>query len=152
MSTAPPPTGRETASPAAGSAHAQVSPREPWGWNRRQRRGLGILLGLLLICLTIQWVRRPYRLDDHAVVIDGEPVTLPERSDPNTASAEELARIPHLGDALAARIVQYRDARTSTAADGVVFRRPADLDPIPGLGPKLIDQLSPYLRFPEDAP
>ena len=125
---------------------------EPWGWTRRQRLGLGILGTLLLVGLGIQWWRRPARLDDGAVVVHGEPVILPQRVDPNTATERELARIPHISDVLAQRIVQYREARKGSAADGVVFRQAGDLDAVPGIGPKLAGQMAPFLRFPEEVP
>jgi hypothetical protein len=117
-----------------------------------QRIGLGVLLCILLVFLLFQLARRPARLDDPNVLSGGAPVILPQRLDPNTASATELARIPHIGDALAARIIAYRDARVDTAPDRIVFRQPDDLDNVPGIGRKLITQLSPFLTFPDDQP
>jgi hypothetical protein len=121
---------------------------EPWGWTRRQRLGLGILGTLLMVFLGVQWWRRPARLDDGAVVVHGEPVVLPQRVDPNVATAVELARIPHISDVLAARIIEYREARKGTSADGVVFRQAGDLDGVPGIGPKLTGQMAAFLKFP----
>jgi hypothetical protein len=134
----------------AGAADRSTPVPEPWGWTRRQRIGLGVLLTLLLVCLIAEFVRNSARLDDPAMLVDGQPITLPQRMDPNTASAAEMARIPHIGDTLAQKIVQYREARKSTAADGIVFHHPADLDPIPGIGKKLIEQVGPFLQFPDD--
>jgi hypothetical protein len=125
---------------------------EPWGWNRHQRIGLGILVFLLLAFLAVQYLRRPFRLDDPAVIVDGRTITLPRRIDPNTATIPDLSRIPHIGETLAGKIIQYRDARKAAAADGIVFHRPADLHAVPGIGTKLIDQLRPFLMFPDDAP
>ncbi len=119
---------------------------EPWGWTRRQRVGLGILLGLLVVFLGVQYVRRPARLE--AVVTRGE-AALPQRVDPNVASVAELARVPHVGDALAGKIVAYREARKGNTVDGVVFRQAGDLDAVPGIGGKLVEQLGPFMRFPE---
>jgi DNA uptake protein ComE-like DNA-binding protein len=125
---------------------------EPWGWTRRQRVGVGVLAALLLVVLGIQWWRRPARLDEGAVVVHGEQVVLPQRVDPNTASVGELSRIPHLGDALAQRIIEYREARKGNTADGIVFRQAEDLDAVPGIGPKLVEQMGPFLEFPEGVP
>ncbi len=128
-----------------------LPPREPWGWTRKQRIGLGVLCTALLVILTITYVRRPARLDDHAVLVHNEVVLLPQRVNPNTATLQELSRIPHLGEALAARIITYRDARKATAKDGIVFRQAADLDNVPEIGKKLIAQFEPFLEFPEPA-
>ena len=139
---APPKNGQEQ----GGSGH------ESWGWMRRQRIGLGILLTILLALLILQYSRHPARIDDPAVLIEGQSVVLPQRIDPNTATVQEFARIPHLGDTLAQKIVQYREVRRAIATEGIVFHQPADLDPIPGIGKKLIEQLSPFLQFPEEPP
>ena len=125
---------------------------EPWGWTRRQRIGLGILVTLLLVFLAIHWAQRPARLDDGAVLIRGEPVLLPQRMDPNTATQAELARIPHIGDAMAKRIIQYRESRKPNSADGIVFRQAGDLDGVPGIGPKLVGQIAPFFQFPDETP
>jgi len=122
--------------------------RESWGWTRKQRAGLGILLFILLALLTVQFLRRPARLDDPKVIVDGRAVTLPVRMDPNTATLEELARIPHLGETLAGKIVAYRSARAATAADGIVFHQLGDLDAVPGIGKKVLEQIEPFLAFP----
>ena len=75
---------------------------------------------------------------------------MPRRVDPNTATAAELTRIPHLAEALAARIIDYREKRKGLADGGIVFREPADLTRVPGLGKATVEQLRPYLEFPED--
>jgi hypothetical protein len=133
------------------SEQTQPNSPEPWGWTRRQRLGLGILLTLLVVVLTVLWVRRPARLGEPVTVIHGVPTYLPQLIDPNTATQGELARIPHIGDVLAQRIIQYREARKGQTADGIVFRQVGDLDAVPGIGPKLVEQLTPYFCFPEGA-
>jgi Helix-hairpin-helix motif len=128
---------------------APPTPPDEWGWTRPQRIGLATLLFLLLALLTIQYLRRPARLTD-PIIIHGNPITLPTRIDPNTATAAELTRIPHLGEKLAAKIIDYREARKPLTPDAIVFHTPEDLTHIPGLGPKTLDQLRPYLQFPDD--
>lgn len=144
-SPAAPEKDRQTAvAPGAGEP-------EPWGWTRTQRIGLGTLLFLLLCILVVQWIRRPEALDDHLVVLQGRRVTLPTRMDVNTATAEELARIPHLGEKLAANIVAYREARKGLTPDGLVFHQPEDLEKVPRVGKSLVQAIAGYLHFPDAA-
>jgi competence ComEA-like helix-hairpin-helix protein len=62
------------------------------------------------------------------------------RIDPNTASVDDLQLLPGIGPALAGRIVEHRQSRGA-------YRRPADLAEVPGLGPKTIDRMMPFLVF-----
>lgn len=63
---------------------------------------------------------------------------------PNTAPWLELMVLPDIGETTARKIVEYRDAH---AARMPVFNRPADLEPVSGIGPKTIERIGPYLRF-----
>lgn len=68
------------------------------------------------------------------------PLAPGERIDPNTASADELDRLPKVGPALAQRIVDWR------ASHGA-FRTLADLDSVPGVGPALLRDAGPHLAL-----
>ena len=57
----------------------------------------------------------------------------------NTAPAVELAQVPGLGPATAARIIEHREAR------GPFSSIEALLD-VPGIGPATLEQMRPYLR------
>jgi competence protein ComEA len=58
----------------------------------------------------------------------------------NTATAEDLARLPQIGPSLAQRIVEYRTAHGP-------FRALQDLDAVPGLGPKTLQAIAPFVSF-----
>jgi len=58
--------------------------------------------------------------------------------DLNRASPEELERLPGIGPSLAARIAAHRQAHGP-------FASVADLDAVPGLGPKTIEQFRDYV-------
>ena len=58
----------------------------------------------------------------------------------NSASAEELAALPGIGPALAARIVEYRTAHGA-------FATMDDLGAVPGIGAAMQTKLTPLLRF-----
>jgi competence protein ComEA len=62
----------------------------------------------------------------------------PMRMDPNTASAAMLERLPGIGPALAARIVEHRELHGP-------FRRPRDITAVRGIGPATYERLAPYL-------
>jgi len=66
--------------------------------------------------------------------------------DPNTAPWWELTALPDIGEGTARKIVEYREAHADRPP---VFRGPDDLEPVPGIGPKTIRRISPYLRFSE---
>lgn len=68
------------------------------------------------------------------------PLAPGERIDPNTASADELDRLPKVGPALARRIVEWRGSRGA-------FRTLADLDSVPGVGPALLRDAGPHLAL-----
>jgi competence ComEA-like helix-hairpin-helix protein len=63
-----------------------------------------------------------------------------ERIDADAATADELARLPRIGLALAKVIVADRDARGA-------FGGLAGLDRASGVGPRLLQSLAPHLSF-----
>jgi competence protein ComEA len=60
--------------------------------------------------------------------------------DLDRADVTEITRLPRVGRALAQRIVAWRDAN---GAFGGVER----LDSVPGVGPKLLEAVRPYVMF-----
>lgn len=68
------------------------------------------------------------------------PVGAAERIDLNTASAEEIARLPRIGMSLAKRIVAARVAHGP-------FRGLSALDRVPGVGPSLLAALGDRVVF-----
>jgi DNA uptake protein ComE-like DNA-binding protein len=66
------------------------------------------------------------------------------RVNPNTAPWWELMVLPDVGESTARRIVEYREAHADQTP---VFRRAADLEPVPDIGPKTLARIAPYLRF-----
>jgi len=66
-------------------------------------------------------------------------VLKPEPLNVNTATAEELERLPRIGPVLARRIIEYREAHGP-------FRRIEELEAVPGIGPKTLEELAPLIR------
>lgn len=68
------------------------------------------------------------------------PLAPGERIDLDRADASELARLPRIGPALAARIVADRNERGP-------FRTLEGLDRVTGVGPKLLEAIRPHASF-----
>ncbi len=63
-----------------------------------------------------------------------------ETLDVNTASAEELVRLPGVGPSLAQRIVDYRQQNGP-------FQSVDDLQNVPGVGPSKFDRMAPFIKL-----
>ena len=80
-----------------------------------------------------------------AVAAGAAPASAGARVDVNSASAEELIRLPGIGPALARAIIEYRSQEP--------FRTPEDLRKVKGIGDKLYDRLKDQITVgPEGAP
>jgi len=114
-----------------------------------------LLLAGVFIWVGVERYRRPVWSEPIEAASAGRPL-VETRIDPNTATWAELARLPDVGETLARRIVAYREAQRGRSGPqsppSVVFRSLADLDPIPGLGPKRLERIEPLLRFPAENP
>jgi hypothetical protein len=62
----------------------------------------------------------------------------------NTCSRDSLTLLPRVGPVLAGRIAEARLA-------GLVFRTPADLERVKGIGPALSARLAPLVLFAADS-
>jgi competence protein ComEA len=123
-----------------------------------ESRALGFVALLLALALGAHLVQRPPALAPEVAPVDlealtqsadsaleaaarrGRPFAPGERIDPNTASAEELDRLPGIGPALAERIIAERER-------GGPFRTVEELQRVPGIGPATRARFSPYLRI-----
>ncbi len=122
-----------------------------------ESRALGFVALLLALALAAHLSQRPAALAPDAESLDLgalvqtadsaleaaarriKPLAPGERIDPNTASAEELDRLPGIGPALADRIVAERER-------GGPFRSVEELQRVPGIGPATRARIAPYLR------
>jgi competence protein ComEA len=89
-----------------------------------------------LLLAAFAWLATADRLVDH----DAPPPVKPAfTTNVNPASAVELAQVPGLGPATAARLVEHRDTH------GPFATLEALLD-VPGIGPATLEQMRPWLR------
>jgi competence protein ComEA len=73
------------------------------------------------------------------------PLRAGETIDPNLAPAEQLARLPRVGPALAGRIVAHREANGP-------FRTLQDLRAVSGIGPALLEAIGPFIDLSSAPP
>jgi DNA uptake protein ComE-like DNA-binding protein len=85
--------------------------------------------------------RRAQREEDAEVALAvRKAVSVPMSVDPNAASHDELTSLPGVGPSLADRIIAGRA--------GGRYTKPSDLDRVTGIGPKAVERLAPFLKFP----
>jgi len=75
-----------------------------------------------------------------SALASARPLAPGETIDPDQAGLQELLRLPRVGPALARTILADRAAKGP-------FRSLDGLDRVPGIGPKLLESLGPFLRF-----
>jgi DNA uptake protein ComE-like DNA-binding protein len=112
-----------------------------------QRRGLCLLLGILILILAIRLMLNRTTVPDPQPSQGPNSRELADRIDPNTASEAELAAIPMLGEKRAEAIVEYRRQFNSRHPERRAFTVLSDLEQIPGIGPATAETMEPYLVF-----
>ena len=125
-----------------------MRPPVSWDLSWRRRDVLGLLVlasagaGVLATRANYRPVAEPPAVDAARVAGVHEV-----RIDPNTASAASLRRLPGIGRKRAYALVAWRQSPQASQPSraGQVFRSAADLDRVPGLGPKLSAQLAQQL-------
>src|SRR5262249_13939613 len=121
------------------------------GLTPAERRGARVLAIVLAIgTLTDLWrARHPDPAPAPGLEPAARPAALPAAAAParaaardlDSASAADLDRLPGIGPVLAARIVEHRRVHGR-------FRHLDELLSVPGIGPRLLERLRPYLREP----
>jgi competence protein ComEA len=109
--------------------------------------GAGLLVSGVLLYVTrdgpaIPSTNQPIVLENVLVI---QPTFYDTRTiDPNTASVEDLIRLPGIGEVLAGRIVSYRDEHGP-------FTSVDDLLAVSGIGPKLLEGIREHVTVgPEE--
>lgn len=137
--------------------------------NRDEARAAAFIAALLLVSGAVRWLDRPEPITIDAPGVDvaaleaesrrsaagarqptrppvrapgptrTEPAREPDRLDLNRATALELERLPRVGPVLAGRIVTLRDSLGG-------FRDVAQLEQVRGIGPVMLERLTPLVR------
>ncbi len=95
---------------------------------------------LWLACLTIVVVSRQFWSVPRDELQESPAITAKFVVDLNAAQSNELKALPEVGEALASRIVNFRESHGP-------FTTLDDLTQVPGVGPRTLEQLRPMLSI-----
>lgn len=124
---------------AASSQQETPTPTDAWSRSvgrAAQRVSLAIAFSLVAMWGLCYGLRGPGSL------------RVAERIDPNRACAASLMRLPGIGPSRAAAICARR---AQLHAAGAAFRRASDLEAVPGIGPKTVEAIRPWIELPSIA-
>jgi DNA uptake protein ComE-like DNA-binding protein len=117
-------------------------------WTSSQRRGLAVVLAVVIAVLGIRWAFNRQIVDQPMPPQGPLADQLEDRLDPNTATAAQFGAIPDLGEKRAEAIVEYRDKWMAEHPGQKLFQRSEDLLRIKGIGVATEEMMEQYLRFP----
>lgn len=118
--------------------HPDPLPRAPWGLNPKDQWCLACALVACLMMVTyrLAWTLGPA---PYLIRVEDLPYQSTDfRISINQTDWPPLDLLPGLSERLARQIVAYREAHGP-------FRSPQDLLEVPGIGPRLVDRLTPHL-------
>lgn len=136
----------------------QATGQDGMNLSRDETRALGFVVMLLTVSAGVRLIDRPKPVSLDAAGVDiaaleaasraaegsnakPPPLAPGERIDPNTATLDQLMRLPRMRRATAQAIVAGRTDRP--------FRTIADLDRLPGVGPAALESWRPHLTLRE---
>jgi competence protein ComEA len=96
------------------------------------------LVALSLVGMGVYWVVQGGPRGELIEIDRAEPLTARYLVDVNKADWPEFAELPDIGETLARRIVDSREA-------GGAFRDHDDLRRVRGIGPRTLEKLKPFL-------
>ena len=112
--------------------------RRPWELTPQDQKVVAVLIALALLAIGVYWVANGGHRGRLVHIDHARPLTYEYRIDVNSADWPEFAVLPGIGETLARRIVESRQAIGP-------FRSPADLQRVKGIGPKLLERMKPHL-------
>ncbi len=125
----------------AGSGRAkQPGKEERWRplLRRADQAAVASLVGFALVGMGVYWFAQGGHRGELIEIDRADPLTAQYLVDINQAQWPELAALPQIGETLARRIVESREAAGP-------FGDHEELMRVNGIGPRTLDRLKPYL-------
>jgi len=116
-------------------------------WNKSQRAVLAAFILLTCIFLAIRHRQRPQFIPDPPSSAGPRASELVTTLNPNTASLEQLAILPNLGEDRAKKIISHRTQYAHDHPGEPAFKKLDDLLQVQGIGVAMLETLEPYLLF-----
>lgn len=104
----------------------------------RDRGAVMVVIGCGLALLALAWLRHGGHRGGVIDVDRATPLVAKFQVDVNRADWPELIQLPGVGQTLAERVVAERDLNGR-------FRSVDDLARVPGIGPRTLERMKPYL-------
>lgn len=117
-------------------------------WTARQRATLAVLVLVFCGYLMVRATLHTESVSDPSPVAGPLARTVASRIDPNSADWPALAALPLIGEKRAKDIVAWREEFLAGDPAGVPFETLEDLTKVKGIGKVTVEQLEPYLTFP----
>lgn len=105
---------------------------------RLDQLSIAALVAIALASMAVWWLVEGGGTDRVVNIERAEPLEYAFRVDPNTAGWPELAQLPEVGEVLARRIVEHRNAHGP-------FQKPDDLLDVRGIGRVKLSRFRNYL-------
>jgi competence protein ComEA len=104
-----------------------------------------VLTAFAFLALAIYWWRHGGLQGRLVEVEELRPLVVEFRVNPNTADWPEIAQIPEIGETLAKRIIAHRSSHGP-------FAHVEALLAVPGIGPRTLELMRPYVDLPANGP
>lgn len=104
----------------------------------RDRGAIAVVVGCGLALMALAWLRHGGHRGDLIDVDRATPLVAKFQVDVNRAEWPELVQLPGVGQTLAERMIADRQRNGR-------FRSAEDLSRVPGIGPRTLERIRPYL-------
>ena len=132
------------ASPNVEKSAANVESENVAGFRPQDRRVMTILMSVLLLWLTVEWIVAATRRPDPLLLQRGPEFQAHFRVDVNDSIWVDWMQLEGIGPSLAQRIIADRDINGR-------FTSIEDVGRVPGIGPASLARMRPWLTIGDDA-
>jgi len=132
------------ASPDLATSAVTAESENILGFRPQDRRVMTVLMSVLLLWLTVEWIMAATRRPDPLLLQRGPEFQAHFRVDVNDSIWVDWMQLEGIGPALAQRIIADREINGQ-------FTSIEDVSRVPGIGPTSLARMRPWLTISDDA-